>query len=208
MDYPLNTNHLEEVRKYLNYFENKRKESSKEVEILFTQFISEKIKDDILSRAEVEGLISELRDEVKISLDSELSTIVSMSGVYMKILMLQAEAKNFFLQGDVSFIENEKAIEEMKNLSFEKEFTRKNQAGKLPTMQSSIASDLNTVSKIKELTEERDALKKKLMETQHKLSSVTDDMNKYKNLCENTEKVAAHESEIKEALEETKVIAK
>ena len=211
MDHMLNANHVQEVRKYVTFFEQKRRESVKEIHTSFGQFQERKIKDDILSRAEVESLMNELRDEIKTTLDTELQTIVYMSGVYIKILMSQAESNNLQLQADISFIENEQAIEEMRNLgNFDRDVTKKTQGGRLPTLQASLANDSNASIKVKELTEENQGLKRKIVELQGKITEFIEEGNKYKSISENliARAEGMHDIEVKEvsqALEETKV---
>ena len=212
METSLNPTHLQEVQKFVRFFEQKRRESRNEVQTSFSQFQSSKIKDDILSRTEVESLISDLRDEIKITIDTELQTIVYMSGVYIKILMSQAESHNLQLQGDISFIENEKAIEEMKNLGnfLDREIGKKTQGGRLPTLQAGIHTEMAAQGKLKEITEERDVLRRRVQEQQGKITELLDDLNRYRAVSENllAKSENMHESEVKEvsqALEETKV---
>ena len=111
MEYVLNPSHLQEVRRYIDFFELKRKETLNEIEAAFNQTLKKTSQDEILSWTEVENLIKDLKSELRSTVDSELQNVVYMSGVYIKILMSQAETSSLTLQGDLSFIENEKAIE-------------------------------------------------------------------------------------------------
>lgn len=205
MEYPLNSTHLQEVQKFVNFFEAKRKESIFYINSSFQQCLEKKINDDILSKSEVETLINDLRDEIKLTVDLELQNIVYMSGVYVKILMSQAESNNIILQADTSFIENEKAIEEMKNLgNYERDLNKKSQGGRLPTLQAGIALDNNLAARVKELAEEKEVMRKQIIDQRNKITEILEELNKHKGIKSESN----YETEVKEvsqALEETKV---
>ena len=211
MEYALNSAHVQEVKKYVNFFEQKRRESLSEINTSFQQFFANKIKDEILSKAEVETLINDLHQEIKTTIDSELQNIVYMSGVYIKILMSQAESSNLVLQGDVSFIENEKAIEEMKNLgNFERELIKKTQGGRLPSLQAGIITEQSMAVKLKEITDERDSLKRKNLESQANITELLEEIHKNRAVSEsltarNENNYEIEVKEVSQALEETKV---
>ena len=211
MEYALNSAHVQEVKKYVNFFEQKRRESLSEINTSFQQFFANKIKDEILSKAEVETLINDLHQEIKTTIDSELQNIVYMSGVYIKILMSQAESSNLVLQGDVSFIENEKAIEEMKNLgNFERELIKKTQGGRLPSLQAGIITEQSMAVKLKEITDERDSLKRKNLELQANITELLEEIHKNRAVSEsltarNENNYEIEVKEVSQALEETKV---
>jgi hypothetical protein len=179
MDYTLSPSHTQEVKKFVDYFELKRKETLSEIQAAFTQVLKSSSKDEILSWSEVETFINDLKSEVQHTVDSELQNVVYMSGVYIKILMCQAESSNIQLQGDLSFIENEKAIEEMKNLGKVPDQPKK-LSGRLPTLTANFASDQQLASKQKELTEERDLLRRKVNEQQVKIIELQDQLSEYK----------------------------
>ena len=211
MEYALNSAHVQEVKKYVNFFEQKRRESLSEINTSFQQFFANKIKDEILSKAEVETLINDLHQEIKTTIDSELQNIVYMSGVYIKILMSQAESSNLVLQGDVSFIENEKAIEEMKNLgNFERDLIKKTQGGRLPSLQAGIITEQSMAVKLKEITDERDSLKRKNLELQANITELLEEIHKNRAVSEsltarNENNYEIEVKEVSQALEETKV---
>lgn len=211
MDYVLNAGHLQEVRKFVTFFEAKRKESINEIQTAFAQCLKSNAKDEILSWSEVENIIKDLKDEVRITVDSELQNIVYMSGVYVKILMSQAESHSLHLQGDISFIENEKAIEEMRNIgNVEKELTKKTTGARLPTLNAGLVNEQNAMGKVKELTEERDLLKRKNLDQQTRIMELIEEINKLRNESGHVliKSESIHENEVKEvsqALEETKV---
>ena len=211
MEYALNSAHVQEVKIYVNFFEQKRRESLSEINTSFQQFFANKIKDEILSKAEVETLINDLHQEIKTTIDSELQNIVYMSGVYIKILMSQAESSNLVLQGDVSFIENEKAIEEMKNLgNFERELIKKTQGGRLPSLQAGIITEQSMAVKLKEITDERDSLKRKNLELQANITELLEEIHKNRAVSEsltarNENNYEIEVKEVSQALEETKV---
>lgn len=202
MDYTLSPSHTQEVKKFVDYFELKRKETLSEIQAAFTQVLKSSSKDEILSWSEVETFINDLKSEVQHTVDSELQNVVYMSGVYIKILMCQAESSNIQLQGDLSFIENEKAIEEMKNLGKVPDQPKK-LSGRLPTLTANFASDQQLASKQKELTEERDLLRRKVNEQQVKIIELQDQLSEYKRNLVRSEKDEVNE--VGRELEETKV---
>ena len=213
MEHILSQSHILEVRKYMSFFEHKRKESLNEIQTAFSQCLKKSSTDEILSWAEVESLILGLKDEIRITMDSELQNIVYMSGVYIKILMSQAETQGLQLQADISFIENEKAIEEMRNIgSLERDLTKKTQGARLPTLQAGAINEQNSSLKVRELSDERDSLKKKILEQQATITQLLEELNRFKANNESALKTESlYESEVKEvsqALEETKVWGK
>jgi hypothetical protein len=200
MEYILSQGHLQEMRRYMDFFAQKRKETLNEIEAAFNQTLKKSSKDEILSWSEVESLISDLKSELKSTVDSELQNVVYMSGVYIKILMSQAEASNLNLQGDLSFIENEKAIEEMKNIGKAPEAPKKLGA-RLPTLNANTANEQLASARLKEVTDELNASKKKNKEQQVEITALLEELSKFRSHNEGLEEV----KEVSQALEETKV---
>ena len=202
MEYVLNPSHHQEVRRYMDFFAQKRKETLNEIEAAFNQTLKKTNPDEILSWTEVENLIKDLKSELRSTVDSELQNVVYMSGVYIKILMSQAETSNLTLQGDLSFIENEKAIEEMKNIGVVPDQPKK-LGGRLPTLNANLANEQLASNKLKDLTEELNIYKRKNRDQQLEITSLIDEVNRLKTSSE-----TVHYEEVKEVnqvLEETKV---
>jgi hypothetical protein len=59
-------------------------------------------------------LINDMETEMRQTFRDELEIFYRMSGVFIQLLMLDAEKQNVNLKGDVHFMENYKALQEMK----------------------------------------------------------------------------------------------
>ena len=59
--------------------------------------------------------MSKLSTEMEEAVSSELTVFYRMSGVMIQMLMFDAEQKNAILNADVSYMENYKALEQMKD---------------------------------------------------------------------------------------------
>jgi hypothetical protein len=59
--------------------------------------------------------MTKLGNEMEEAVSSELTVFYRMSGVMIQMLMFDAEQKNATLSADVSYMENYKALEQMKD---------------------------------------------------------------------------------------------
>ena len=64
---------------------------------------------------EFEEIMAGLSKEMEESVNKELTIFYRMSGVMVQMLMFDAEQKKTTLQADVRYMENYKALEEMKD---------------------------------------------------------------------------------------------
>jgi hypothetical protein len=102
-----------------------------------------------------------------------------MSGVFIQMLMFEAEQQNTTLRADVNYMENYKALEEIKNfeqisLSGGADFnlTRKKAtaASKLPTIGAAMMMNAHESNETQELKAENERVKKMLQSLQEKLA--------------------------------------
>jgi hypothetical protein len=102
-----------------------------------------------------------------------------MSGVFIQMLMYEAEQQNSTLKADVNYMENYKALEDIKDfeqlsLSGAAEFTvtRKKATGasKLPTLGSVMMMNTAESTETQKLKEENEKVKRMMQVLQEKLS--------------------------------------
>ena len=102
-----------------------------------------------------------------------------MSGVFIQMLMFEAEQQNTTLRADVNYMENYKALEEIKNfeqisLSGGADFnlTRKKAtaASKLPTIGAAMMMNAHESNETQELKAENERVRKMLQSLQEKLA--------------------------------------
>jgi multidrug efflux pump subunit AcrA (membrane-fusion protein) len=62
----------------------------------------------------MERLLDDMEDEMRTTFRSELEIFYRMSGVFVQILMLDAEKQKATIKGEVTFMENYKALQDMK----------------------------------------------------------------------------------------------
>lgn len=154
MESILTAEHQQQVKHFLDFFSTKRKETLQDIETTSRQFLAQNINDEMFSQQEVSDLFNTITTEVRVIVDGELSNLFYMAGVYVKILMNQAQNAGVALCADVSFIENQRAIEEMRNLEANTGIVRKDtHGGRLPTLQASLNNDPQLYKKLASLKE-------------------------------------------------------
>lgn len=185
MEESLTQEHQTEIKKYLDFFGHKRQEVLKEIDISVKQF-KDRLNDDVYSKAEVESVISNFHNETKNTVTSELENIVHMTGVYVKILMLQGQRNQLYLSGDTGFLENQRAIEEIRGIEVAQKAgdvaKRGAHAGRLPTLSAGFNNDPAIIARLKETEENNARLSKKLQEIRSQCVILTEEKNKLADL--------------------------
>ena len=69
----------------------------------------------LFSKQDMEQLLNEMETEMHTTFKSELEHFYRMSGVFIQMLMFDAEKQNSTIRGDVQFMENYKALQDMKD---------------------------------------------------------------------------------------------
>ena len=62
----------------------------------------------------MEKVLDDIQDELETTFKAELEIFYRMSGVFLQMLMYDAEKQNSTLKGDINYMENYKALEQMK----------------------------------------------------------------------------------------------
>ena len=73
------------------------------------------MKSAIFTKNDMQAAFSKLRGEVELTVRQELEMFYRMSGVFVQMLMHDAEQQNSTLRADVNYMENYKALEEIKD---------------------------------------------------------------------------------------------
>jgi len=99
----------------------------------------------------------------------ELETFYRMSGVFIQMLMFEAEQQNTTLRADVNYMENYKALEEIKDfeslslrggLDFSLSRKKTTAASKLPTIGAAMMMSAHESQEASELKAENERVKK------------------------------------------------
>ena len=62
----------------------------------------------------MEKVLEDMEDEMRTTFKSELEIFYRMAGIFLQMLMFDAEKQNSTIRGDVGYMENYKALQEMK----------------------------------------------------------------------------------------------
>lgn len=109
----------------------------------------------------------------------ELETFYRMSGVFIQMLMFEAEQQNTTLRADVNYMENYKALEEIKDfenlslrggLDFSLSRKKNAAASKLPTIGAAMMMNAHESNESAELKAENERVKKMVQQLQEKLA--------------------------------------
>jgi hypothetical protein len=60
-------------------------------------------------------VLDDMQQEMRITFKSELEMFYRMSGIMMQMIMFDAEKQNSTIRADVNYMENYKALQEMKD---------------------------------------------------------------------------------------------
>ena len=126
----------------------------------------------------------------------ELERYYRMSGIYIQMLMYEAEQQNTTLRADINYVENYKALEEIKDfesLSIKAtgDFSLKKKANvgsKLPTLGSAIFNSAQENSETAELRAENDRIKKTVQQLQQQIAQTLAGKSMFTELVEGTMK--------------------
>jgi chromosome segregation ATPase len=116
----------------------------------------------------------EMEDTVR----QELETFYRMSGVFIQMLMFEAEQQNSTLRADCNYMENYRALEEIKDFeklaaSGDQSFSlqkKKGATSKLPTLGSAMLMTQNESAEAAQLKEENIQVKRMMQAMQEKLA--------------------------------------
>lgn len=123
----------------------------------------------LFTKTDLEKVFDRLQGEMETTVRQELETFYRMSGVFIQMLMYEAEQQNTTLRADVNYMENYRALEDIKDfetlsLSGATDFTltkKKNTAAnKLPTLGAAMMMGAAESHEAQQLREENDRVKK------------------------------------------------
>jgi len=161
----LSGDHQMEIHKYLKFLKTKINQSVTRVDNAFSNFKEDKLKEgEMYNTDDVETMTDELQEDVKGTCESEMTNLVRMSGVFIQMLLYQADQQDISLKAEASYIENQSAIENMGALEVLNAVKFKNevkkQPSRLPTMDRQI-SDASKAAEFLEMKEENKTLLEK-----------------------------------------------
>eukprot|EP00353_Schmidingerella_taraikaensis_P008772 CAMPEP_0185581824 /NCGR_PEP_ID=MMETSP0434-20130131/19079_1 /TAXON_ID=626734 ORGANISM="Favella taraikaensis, Strain Fe Narragansett Bay" /NCGR_SAMPLE_ID=MMETSP0434 /ASSEMBLY_ACC=CAM_ASM_000379 /LENGTH=143 /DNA_ID=CAMNT_0028200453 /DNA_START=12 /DNA_END=443 /DNA_ORIENTATION=+ len=102
------------LHKYLNFFSLKKQRCINEVERAFEQVRERQQNTQLFSKQEMEQVLDDMEGEMRSTFRDELEIFYRMSGVFIQMLMYDAEKQNSEIRADVNFMENYKALSDMR----------------------------------------------------------------------------------------------
>eukprot|EP00347_Sterkiella_histriomuscorum_P009298 403341739 len=168
--------HQELLKKYLGFFNLKKESCNKQIQLAIDDVEEDCLKSAIFTKSDMESTFERLRQEMQQTVRQELEMFYRMSGVFIQMMMHDAEQQNSTLRADVNYMENYKALEDIKdfeNLELNKVFSLQKKStitSKLPTLGSAMYQDPNMQSELQNLRTENDNLKKMIQVLQSKLT--------------------------------------
>jgi len=70
---------------------------------------------NLFSKDEMLEVLDDMQQEMRTTFKSELEMFYRMSGIMMQMIMFDAEKQNSTIRADVNYMENYKALQEMKD---------------------------------------------------------------------------------------------
>ena len=160
--------HSQLLKRYLNFFHIKKETAYKEVKLNIKELEEDALENQVFTRNDVESIFKRIYDEVTETYRNELDRFYKMSGVFVQMLLHDAEKQKANLSAEVSFMENYKALEEIKQFEESKEdsiLSLKGMVNKMSKMGSKLPSLIdkkNESEDSKSLAAENEALKAKI----------------------------------------------
>ena len=102
------------LKNYLSFFSKKKDECFKQIQLAIEDTKYEQRNTKLFTAVDFEEIMNKLSSEMEDAVTSELTVFYRMSGVMVQMLMFDAEQKKATLNADVSYMENYKALEQMK----------------------------------------------------------------------------------------------
>lgn len=93
----------------------KKDRCTREVETAFEQVRDRNSGKNLFSKDEMLEVLDDMQQEMRITFKSELEMFYRMSGIMMQMIMFDAEKQNSTIRADVNYMENYKALQEMKD---------------------------------------------------------------------------------------------
>ncbi|KAL4470089.1 hypothetical protein ABPG72_008748 [Tetrahymena utriculariae] len=161
----LQNNQVKELKQYLAFFNQKKEESFKELNLDFKDFVSDNVQDStIYNKDDVLNLINKWNEQVKKTLSNDISNMSRMSAIYLQYLFQQTGVEfslNLNLLEDIKMMESMKKVENTDTTflaSSEVKNPLKAVQGKLPSLFESQKTDQNLL-KIEQLENELSQLR-------------------------------------------------
>ena len=134
------------LKRFLSFFNLKKEQCNKQVKLAIEDTKDECLKQTaIFTKQDLEKTFERMQSEMELTVRQELETFYRMSGVFIQMLMFEAEQQNTTLRADVNYMENYKALEEIKDFeglslkTADFSLKKKNTVGsKLPTIGSAM----------------------------------------------------------------------
>lgn len=192
------------LKRYLNFFHLKKENAFKEVKMIIKDLEDEALENHVFTRNDVEAIFKKIYDDVSSTYRNELDRFYKMSGVFVQMLLHDAEKQSANLNAEVSFMENYKALEEIKQFEENKEETvlslpsMVNKMSKMASKLPSLLDKKKDEEDLKTLSDENKSLKQKIAFQEQKLIKVLQEKS---GLSSDLQSKASESDKLKSELE-------
>lgn len=141
----------------------KKDQCHKQVSLAVDDARQECLKDSrFFTQEDLERAFERVREETLGTVRQELEMFYRMAGVFIQMLMFEAEQQSIVLRADVNYMENYKALEDIKDFEHLSLVggPKKKVASKLPGLASAMMMNQEQTAETAALREENDRVKK------------------------------------------------
>lgn len=168
----LSSAHQTEVKNFLRFFADKSSEHQMEVQAHFSDITEEKVTEDQYSRAEVEGLLDTLQENMEETIKTESRKNARQLALYLRQLFIDAQGKNAALKIQTNTLDDALLLSNMEALNLEVKVSPVKAQRQKPNLVALDAStDTSLVSKMKKLQQENMALKMRFEKLQAQMQA-------------------------------------
>lgn len=92
MEAPLSEANIQELNKFLTYFQSKKISYQKDLDSELEYFMEDQLTDDttIYNKSDIKRMFKDYNDQIKRTYDKDFSSTSRMAGVYIKLFMQEA----------------------------------------------------------------------------------------------------------------------
>ena len=126
---------IDQVRKYLRFFRQKREGITRTVVREFDDAKADRINEDVYSREDMEEFADYLKSSLTSLLTAELTNVINMGALSVSQLLENAQEKGVSINLETSAVENQQLLEAVEKMSLDA--IPKTQAKKLGQLVSS-----------------------------------------------------------------------
>lgn len=183
----LTPTHQAQISRYFAFFKGKRERHLKELEAISEDVKDDRCSDDVYNRDDVRSIMDSYCIQVSSAVKEELEKVSNLSAVYVSQLLAQAQAASLTLETDISLIEDQGRIEQIKELASMKPGPPVPKRGPLPQLNAQgYSNDPALLQECQDLKEENRKMADRFQQMQ---AQTTDLLRERASLSGELEKV-------------------